>query len=111
MPLCPYAQMLPYLSPALARSSACSPGRRNRTASDSYQGNVDCVRDVLPDRIDTVPPLGLWGMRRFSLASVVLEAFNGHRGWPRQWRNPAPKPAYDIIIVGAGGHGLATAYY
>jgi sarcosine oxidase, subunit beta len=50
-------------------------------------------------------------MRRFSLASLVSEAFNGHRGWPRQWRNPAPKPAYDIVIVGAGGHGLATAYY
>jgi sarcosine oxidase subunit beta len=50
-------------------------------------------------------------MRRFSLASLVSEAFNGHQGWPRQWRNPAPKPAYDIVIVGAGGHGLATAYY
>ena len=50
-------------------------------------------------------------MRHFSLASLVSEAFNGHQGWPRQWRNPAPKPAYDIVIVGAGGHGLATAYY
>ena len=50
-------------------------------------------------------------MRRFSLASVVSEAFNGQRGWPRQWRDPVPKPAYDIVIVGAGGHGLATAYY
>jgi sarcosine oxidase subunit beta len=50
-------------------------------------------------------------MRRFSLASLVSEAFNGQRGWPRQWRDPAPKPAYDIVIVGAGGHGLATAYY
>src|SRR3954447_9853240 len=50
-------------------------------------------------------------MRRFSLASLVSEAFNGQRGWPRQWRDPAPKPAYDIVIVGGGGHGLATAYY
>ena len=50
-------------------------------------------------------------MRHFSLASLLSEAFNGHQGWPRQWRNPAPKPAYDIVIVGAGGHGLATAYY
>jgi sarcosine oxidase, subunit beta len=50
-------------------------------------------------------------MRRFSFASLVTEAFNGNRSWPRQWRNPAPKAAYDIVVVGAGGHGLATAYY
>jgi sarcosine oxidase subunit beta len=50
-------------------------------------------------------------MRRFSLASLVSEAFNGQKGWPRQWRDPTPKPAYDVVIVGAGGHGLATAYY
>ena len=49
-------------------------------------------------------------MRRFSLASLVSEALNSNQGWPRQWRDPAPKPAYDIVIVGAGGHGLATAY-
>ncbi len=35
----------------------------------------------------------------------------GHKDWPRQWRAPEPKPAYDAVIVGAGGHGLATAYY
>ena len=32
-------------------------------------------------------------------------------GWPEQWRSPEPKAAYDVVIVGAGGHGLATAYY
>jgi len=36
---------------------------------------------------------------------------NGHQGWGSQWRSPEPKPAYDAVIVGAGGHGLATAYY
>ena len=35
----------------------------------------------------------------------------GHKGWEEQWRSPEPKAAYDVIIVGAGGHGLATAYY
>ena len=50
-------------------------------------------------------------MRRFSLATLLAQAAGGHRGWGRQWRDPAPKPSYDIVIVGAGGHGLATAYY
>ena len=31
--------------------------------------------------------------------------------WPRAWRNPEPKPRYDVVIIGGGGHGLATAYY
>ncbi|WP_150287321.1 sarcosine oxidase subunit beta family protein [Rhabdaerophilum calidifontis] len=50
-------------------------------------------------------------MLRFSLFNLVRQGLAGNRGWPRQWRDPAPKPAYDVIIIGAGGHGLATAYY
>src|SRR5258708_34822976 len=50
-------------------------------------------------------------MRRFSLRSLVDEATNAHEGWERQWRTPEPKAAYQAIIVGGGGHGLATAYY
>jgi sarcosine oxidase subunit beta len=50
-------------------------------------------------------------MRRFSLSTLLAEAVGGHRGWERQWRSPEPKAAYDAAIVGAGGHGLATAYY
>src|ERR1700730_12791850 len=50
-------------------------------------------------------------MRRFSLRSLVAEATNAHEGWERQWRAPEPKAAYEAIIVGGGGHGLATAYY
>ena len=48
---------------------------------------------------------------RFSFASLLRQSFAGHQGWPRQWRDPEPKSEYDVIIVGAGGHGLATAYY
>jgi sarcosine oxidase, subunit beta len=50
-------------------------------------------------------------MRRFSLGRLVAEALGGHEGWERQWRSPEPKAAYDAVIVGGGGHGLATAYY
>ena len=50
-------------------------------------------------------------MQKYSAFSLFLEGLRGHRGWGRQWRAPAPKPSYDIVIVGAGGHGLATAYY
>jgi sarcosine oxidase subunit beta len=48
---------------------------------------------------------------RFSFGSLVRQALNGHQGWPEQWRSPEPKSSYDAVIVGAGGHGLATAYY
>ncbi len=46
---------------------------------------------------------------RFSLLSLLRHGTG--RAWDRQWRDAQPKAAYDVIIVGAGGHGLATAYY
>jgi sarcosine oxidase subunit beta len=48
---------------------------------------------------------------KYSFASLVRQALTGHQGWPEQWRAPEPKPAYEVLIIGAGGHGLATAYY
>jgi len=48
---------------------------------------------------------------RFSILSLARNALSGHKNWPEQWRSPEPKASYDAIIIGAGGHGLATAYY
>ncbi len=50
-------------------------------------------------------------MQKFSLLSLIRQGLTGHQGWQPQWRQPALKPAYDAVIIGAGGHGLATAYY
>lgn len=50
-------------------------------------------------------------MRKFSAFAIAREAMRSHKGWEKQWDNPEPKSSYDVIIVGAGGHGLATAYY
>jgi sarcosine oxidase subunit beta len=48
---------------------------------------------------------------RYSVFSLVANALNGNRSWQPVWREPQPKAAYDAIVVGGGGHGLATAYY
>ena len=50
-------------------------------------------------------------MSRYSAWALLKESFNGHRGWQRQWADAVPKDRYDIVIIGGGGHGLATAYY
>jgi len=48
---------------------------------------------------------------RYSILSVIAHAFHGHRGWAPVWRDASPADGYDIVIVGGGGHGLATGYY
>ncbi|MCF6273827.1 MAG: FAD-dependent oxidoreductase, partial [Rhodobacteraceae bacterium] len=48
---------------------------------------------------------------RYSALKVLTQGLTGNKGWKRVWRDPEPKAEYDIIIIGGGGHGLATAYY
>lgn len=50
-------------------------------------------------------------MQRYSGFGLLKHSFSHHENWQRVWRNPTPKKKYDVIIVGGGGHGLATAYY
>jgi sarcosine oxidase subunit beta len=48
---------------------------------------------------------------RYSLLALAKQTLSGHKGWKPAWRDAAPKPAYDVLIIGGGGHGLATAHY
>ncbi|MDG1415801.1 MAG: FAD-dependent oxidoreductase [Alphaproteobacteria bacterium] len=50
-------------------------------------------------------------MTHFSALNVFREGLRGQSDWDKAWRSPVPKAAYDAVIIGAGGHGLATAYY
>ena len=48
---------------------------------------------------------------RYSIFSLAAQTLKGHRGWTPAWRDAAPRPDYDVLVIGGGGHGLATAYY
>ena len=48
---------------------------------------------------------------RYSALTLALEGIRGQLGWRPAWRSPNPRPGYEVVVVGGGGHGLATAYY
>jgi sarcosine oxidase, subunit beta len=50
-------------------------------------------------------------MQRYSAFGLLRHGLTGHRHWRPAWRSPQPKAAYDAVLVGGGGHGLAAAYY
>ena len=72
---------------------------------------------VMIEKFATLPGASFGELRnrdtsvQYSFLNLVRQGLSGHQDWPEQWRSPDPKAAYDVIIVGAGGHGLATAYY
>ena len=48
---------------------------------------------------------------KYSIFSLARNALSRHENWQRAWRSPEPKSSYDAVVIGGGGHGLATAYY
>ena len=49
-------------------------------------------------------------MQKYSVFSLIKNAFSDHQNWEVAWKDPTPKSEYDVVIIGGGGHGLATVH-
>ena len=84
------------------------------TGVDPDQAEIDAFRAYAMGHAH-IPDFELFARAvmsgRYSAFALLRQGFAGHKGWPQAWRKAKPKPAYDFVIIGGGGHGLATAYY
>ena len=75
----------------------------------------DLFENMSVTQIEIEILLVTYGVRSFAMKysgfRVIKEALTGHRGWGPAWRSPEPSSEYDYVVIGGGGHGLATAYY
>ena len=88
--------------------AAASDVGRHRVVSLSFNAGAACL--LVKPSPPRQPRVRLV-MQRFSGLALLRHAVGRHQGWRPQWRDAAPKPAYDAVIVGGGGHGLGTAFY
>src|SRR5690606_14533857 len=93
-----------------AGAAIAEPNRRKDPADDPEPRTAHWSAGHRPQGL---PPAFFEGhmTRRYRALSLLREGLRGHRGWQPAWRKARPRRAYDAVIVGGGGHGLATAYY
>jgi len=82
----------------------------------SGQEQMETLDDEISSRIGSINEINLsghkyMGQQRYSIFSLLRNAISYHHDWAKAWNSPEPKPEYDVIIIGGGGHGLATAHY